>query len=91
MSVKFIGYIGFNNGSETQAAVRVLRAQGFQAVGSEIDHQQQAAGPQHPRRLGQQIGRRLREMQHLVDDRRVEGPGRERKLVHVRLPDVAVA
>ena len=72
-------------------AVQVLLAQVLQLVGLEVGDDQLAARAQHPRRLADHGARRLGEMQHLMNHRRVEGGAGDRKLVHVALAHQAVA
>src|SRR5579883_1160281 len=77
--------------AEAEPAMGVLGAQVFELVGREIDDDEQPARPQHAADLGDRRGGIVGEMQHLVDGRGVEGGGRPGELVHVALPDHAVA
>ena len=75
---------------EAKPAMRMLVAQEFERVRREIDNDQTAARPQHPRRLGNRGGRPIGIMQHLVDDGRIKRRIGKRQLIHVAQPDDAV-
>ena len=72
---------------EAKANVRVALAQLFALVRGEIDDQQRSAGRKYPRCLGDRGGRRVRIMQHLVDDDAVGAVVGKRKRIHVALAE----
>ena len=72
---------------KAEPAMGMLVAQEFERVRREIDDDQTAARPQHPRRLGDRRGRPIGVVQHLMDDDRVERRIGQRQLVHVAEPD----
>ena len=61
------------------------------AMGRKIDDDHTAAGPQHPRGLCQNLRRLFRIVQDHVQRHGIEPFVRERQLVHVGMPDLAVA
>ena len=75
---------------KAEPAMGVLLAQEFEVVRREIDDQQPAARPQHPRRLADGARAVVEEVQHLMNDDDVERIARQRQVVDVALPHAAI-
>ena len=77
--------------SKTKPAMGVLRAQKLKLMRSKIDHQETAGGAQHARGLKDGARAVVEEMQHLVNDDRIEGIICQREIVDVALAHTAMA
>ena len=73
---------------KTQPRVLMTVAQFLAVMRREIDDRNSPAGARHPRRFGQHSRRVLREMQHLVEQHRVEALRGERKCSEIALNEL---
>ena len=77
-------------GREAEPAMRMLLAQKFKIVRSEINDQQAPAGLEHARGFADRASAVVEEVQHLMDDDRIERIGRQCEIVDVALAHAAM-
>ena len=76
---------------EAQPAMGMLAAKRLDPMRGEIDDDQPSLGPQHAGGLGNDRGRPLGEMQHLMDRDGIEGMALPGQGVHIAMADVTRA